>query len=305
MRIAIAGAGDLARYLAEELLNASHEVVVLSRRAAPWFERKGISLRLTDYSVPSLIKELSDCEGLVSAILDYSMRSATVHLALLEACRQSPRCKKYIPSEYAGNTDEFPDQPSFYFANHEPVRKALREQNEVMWTLFNLGWLTDYLVPSNLRYIKDIGEYHPINLSENTFKIPGTGEEPIGFTSARDAARAIVRLMSYDEWEPIIYVCGETATWNKVKDIIIKRGGNPLVSYRPKEMVQRQIDDAESYDKVTSAQYEMWSISGAGLLPQEKLDKQRAKYFDGLKFRTIEEFLDDADCERGTTSVAL
>jgi len=131
MKIAIAGAGDLARYLVEELLADKHEVVVLSRSLKPWFQREDITFRLTDYSMPSLTKAIDNCEGLVSAILDYSMTSATVHLTLLEACKKSAKCKRFIPSEYAGNTDEFPDQPAFYYANHEPVRQALRSQKEV------------------------------------------------------------------------------------------------------------------------------------------------------------------------------
>ncbi|KAJ6085074.1 hypothetical protein N7499_004703 [Penicillium canescens] len=77
MRIAIAGAGDLAKYLVEELLAASHEVVVPSRSSKPY---------RTDYSVPSLARSLEDCDALVSALLDYSLGSATTHLTLLEAC---------------------------------------------------------------------------------------------------------------------------------------------------------------------------------------------------------------------------
>jgi len=294
MRVAIAGAGDLSRYFVEELLSASHEVVVLSRREKEWFKRDDISLRITDYSVPSLIKELDDCDALVSALLDYSMGSATAHLALLEACKQSPKCKRYIPSEYGGNIDEHPDQPTFYYANHEPVRKALREQKEVMWTLFNLGWLMDYLIPQNLRYIKDIGDFYPINLDNNTLKIPGTGNELVALTSARDAARAIAQLVNHVDWEPTTYICGETTTWNFVGDELASRGLKLARSYRPIELLEKEIADAESEDKVLAAQYDMWSISGAGFLPQEKLTRQAHKYFKGIKFRTVDEFLNDS-----------
>lgn len=140
MKIAIAGAGDLAKYLTEELLLAGHGVVVLSRSQPAWFMRSDITFRNVDYaSVATLTSALSDCDALISAILDYTLRFTTSHLALLEACQQSPKCKSFIPSEYAGNTDDYPDRPTFYYANHEPVRKALREQTEIRWTLFNLG----------------------------------------------------------------------------------------------------------------------------------------------------------------------
>ncbi|KAF2027264.1 f420-dependent NADP reductase [Setomelanomma holmii] len=305
MKIAIAGAGDLARYFAEEFLNDGHDLVVLSRNQKPWFQRKDISFRITDYSVSSLTETIGDCDGLVSAILDYSMASATVHLAMLEACKTSPKCKRFIPSEYAGNTDEYPDQPTFYFANHEPVRQALRQQTEIMWTLFNLGWLTDYMVPPNLRYIKDIGDFHPIRLDEKTMVIPGSGEEQIAFTSARDGAKAISKLFKHDSWEEITYVCGQTTTWNAIGEILGKHGIPLQISHQSVEELEKQISDAESEDKVVAAQYAIWSTSGAGSLPQKKMKRQAVKYFQGVHFRTVEEFLVDAKKLQGSSNVAV
>jgi nucleoside-diphosphate-sugar epimerase len=294
MKIAVAGAGDFAHYFVEELLAVGHSVVLLSRTPKPWFQQLSVEFRPTDYSIPHLVTALHDCDGLVSGILDYSLNSATVHLALLEACRQSPKCKKYIPSEYAGNTDEYPDQPVFYYANHEPVRKALRAQTEVKWTLFNVGWLADYFVPRHLRYIKDIGEFHPVDLEQRTLTIPGDGADPVAFTPARDAAKAVARLFAHDDWEEIIYVSGETTTWNRIAEILQARGYQLQVSHMSKEMLEQQEAAAESEDKVIAAQYAIWSVSGAGQLPKAKMERQKEKYFGDVKFRTVEEFLDDA-----------
>lgn len=306
MRIAIAGAGDLAKYLTEQLLLAEHSVVVLSRSQPAWFTRSDITFRIVDYSsVPALTAALSDCDAIISAILDYTMRFTTVHLALIEACQQSPRCKSFIPSEYAGNTDEYPDQPAFYYANHEPIRKVLREQSDIRWTLFNLGWLTDYLVSTSQRYIKDIGENHPVDLTARTIRIPGTGDEMVAFTPVRDAARAIVRLFDFQDWEPIIYVCGETTTWNAVAKKLKDSVSGLKVSHRPREVLEKQVTDAKSDDEVIAAQYEIWSISGAGFLPQEKLTRQKEKYFKGLRFRTVDEFLTDADKQGEGNKIAL
>ncbi|EFX06364.1 f420-dependent NADP reductase [Grosmannia clavigera kw1407] len=303
MKIAIAGAGDVAKYLTEELLLVGHEVVVISRRKPEWFKRDDVDFRIVEYAVTALTKAIDDCDGLVSTILDYSMRFADAHVELVEACKKSRKCKRFIPSEYAGNTDEFPDEPWFYFANHKPHRKLLREQTEIKWTLFNMGWLTDYMIPKRLRYIKDIGEKHPINLDDKTVIIPGTGEELVAFTSIRDSCRAIVRLFDFDQWDPIIYVCGETTTWNKIAATMAERVPGITVSHRSQEELQKKIDAAESEDKVIAAQYDMWSISGAGLLPEGKLTSQKKKYFDGLQFRTIGEFLSDADKSDGKIAV--
>src|ERR1700761_2356391 len=98
MRVAVAGAGDLGRCV----------VVILPRTKKAWCEGQSIAFHATHYSIPSILSAISDCDALISTILDYSLNSATVHLALLEACKQSKKCKRYIPSEYGGNVRDFP-----------------------------------------------------------------------------------------------------------------------------------------------------------------------------------------------------
>ena len=294
MRVAVAGAGDLARYITEELLSASHEVVVLTRSPKPWFEHQGALVRITDYSASSLAEHLRDCDGLVSAILEYSLASVDVHLALLEACKDSATCKRYIPSEYGGNLDEYPDQPMFYVDNHLPVRKALAQQQEVMWTLLNCAWLSDYFIPTHKRYIKDIGQFHPVDLGAKSIRIPGTGEEPIGFTAARDVAKAVAQLFATStEWEDTTYVCGETTTWNRLTEKLVAAGLVDQVVHRSLATVVSDIEAAKSEDDVLAAKYELWSVSGAGSLPKDKVLSQKKKYFSNVHFRGIDEFLQE------------
>ena len=292
MRVAIAGAGDLAKYISEELVLAKHKVVLLTRSPKPWFEQRGAIVRITDYSVSSLTEQLHDCEGLVSAILDYSVASVDVHLALLEACKQSRSCKRYIPSEYGGNLDDYPDQPMFYVDNHVPVRTALAQQQEVSWTLLNCAWLSEYCIPAHKRYIKDIGEFHPIDLKAKSIRIPGTGDEPVGFTAARDVAKAIAQLFATSTaWERTTYVCGETTTWNRLAEKLLASGLVRDVSHRSLATIVGQIEAAKSEDDVISAKYEIWSVSGAGLLPAGKVMSQKEKFFSAVHFRSIDEFL--------------
>lgn len=255
MRIAIAGTGDLARYFVEELLAASYEVVVLARGPRILFARPDVSLRITNYSILSLCEALEDCDGLVSAIQDLSMKSAAVHLALLEACKQSPRCNSFIPSEYSGNIDDFPKQPLWYFENHQPVRDALLKQADVKWTLLGLGWFADYLLPPESRYIRDIGDLHPVDFTAGTMTIPGTGEEVICMIAARDVARAIAQLFKTPTWEPTTYVCGEQTTWNKVKELLIEQGHNFDISYQPKGILEKYIAHPRSRDEILVAQF--------------------------------------------------
>lgn len=120
MRVAIAGSGDIARYFSEEFPKVGLDVVILARSVKPQFEnRPGVTQIVTDYSVPSLVQSLEGCVALVSTILDYTSTFADVHMNLIRACKQSSMCKRFIPSEYGGNLEDYPDQPGFYYRNHE------------------------------------------------------------------------------------------------------------------------------------------------------------------------------------------
>lgn len=80
------------------------------------------------------------------------MAFTEVHMNLIAAAQQTKSCRRIIPSEYGGDLEEQPDQPLFYNANHAPVRKALREQTVLEWTIVSTGWFPDYLFPEEYRY---------------------------------------------------------------------------------------------------------------------------------------------------------
>jgi nucleoside-diphosphate-sugar epimerase len=293
MRVAIAGAGDLAKYLVEELLVAGHSIVMFSRSRKAWFLRPNVVFHETDYSVPNLVANLLDCDAVVSTILDYTSCGIGAHLNILTACQQTARCKKFIPSEYGGNTDQFPEQPYFYEPTHAPIRDALKAQNDVMWTLLGNGWLMDYFVPVGQRYIRDIGRYHPIDFDKSTAIIPGTGDEPICFTSARDIAKAVVELISHDKWEESTFVSGDLLSWNRILQKLACRGRTFDVTYRPHAQLEE--DSKGEGEDALVAQFGVWSSSGSCELPSDKVEIHRKKYFSQVNFRTLDEFLDEAD----------
>lgn len=291
MRVAIAGAGDLAKYFVEEFLAASHSVVVISRSTTPkpFFTREGISYRATDYSVPSLVDVLSDCDAVVSTVQDYTMGNVETHLNLLEACRQSSRCKKFIPSEWAMNVDDFPTKPAFYYANHEPVRQALRAQSDVTWTLFNPGWLSDYIVPKEQRYLRDIDGYHPVDFNTGIMTIPGTGEEKIAFTAARDVGRAVARFLESHNWEETTYICGEETTWNATREILERNGVKLELRYLPQERIEELMRTGNEDEKL-EAEFMDISLAG-GALPEEKLRRHKQAFFKGMEWKNVEDVL--------------
>lgn len=257
MRVAVAGPGDVGRYFVEELVRAGHEVVILTRSPKPHLNCPEISQFVTDYSLESVSQAIDEYDVLISTIMDYSMRFAHIHLTLIQACKQSTKCKRFIPSEYSGDVAKYPQQPSFYYANHEPVRKALRDQKEIEWTLVCVGWLMDYLIPQKNRYIKDIGEAFPVDITSQSAIIPGSGEEPVDLTAARDLAKAITALVSTPEWEPYTYVSGERTAWLDVVKVMHRRQPGLSVTFKSLDQLNHIIRTGDDEARLL-AEYQLF-----------------------------------------------
>lgn len=303
MRVAIAGYGDMARYHIEEFTKVGHELIVLTRSHKPDIERPGVTQFVTDYSVESLASPLRDVEVLISTIGDQSSTYIDIHRNLIQACQQSPKCKRFMPSEYAGNLDTHPEQPAFYARTREPIRQLLREQTELEWTLVLVGWLADYIVPANNRFIRDFGEACPINLGDGTILIPGTGDEPVSFVWSRDVAKALAQLVSAPTaWEQHTFVCGELTSWNGVAKALRDTYQPDLkVGHLPLSSIMDTITSSNDDHAVALAEHQLYSVSHASALPQERVQAQRQEYFAGVQFRTLRDGL--ADFERDATII--
>ncbi|KAL8849529.1 MAG: hypothetical protein Q9221_005463 [Calogaya cf. arnoldii] len=101
--IAVAGVGQLGRYVCEELLaSPDFEVVVLARESSPdsWASKKGFPIHPTNYTTPSILTILNTTQAttLISFINLTTTDYLTIHSALLHACQQSHQ-KRLIPSE--------------------------------------------------------------------------------------------------------------------------------------------------------------------------------------------------------------
>ncbi|KAH7384756.1 f420-dependent NADP reductase [Cadophora sp. MPI-SDFR-AT-0126] len=305
MRIAIAGSGDIARYLSEEILKASLKVTILSRRPKPDFpnlKNPNLVFKIVDFtSQASLDAAISNSDALVSTLADWTMELAEIQLRLLTACQNSPKCKRFIPSEFGGNLDSFPDIPAFYSFNRIPVRQALEKQTEVEWTLLNIGWIADYQVPARNRYVKNIGPAYPVDFEKGVMVIPGTEDDEMDFASARDMSKAIVALcLTTEKWEPITYAHGERTTWNRIRDLLAGTswGKDLKVTYVGKEELERVAEKGTEEEKMI-AEFNLQTFVGTSALPVEKTERQKEKYFKGIHFRKIgdliKEVQEDAD----------
>ncbi|TMW59283.1 hypothetical protein Poli38472_004355 [Pythium oligandrum] len=297
MRVAIVGAGTFAKFFAEELPKAGHEVVILTRSHKQFFEGKPgvLEQRLTDYSsVPQLVELLSDCEALVSTIMDFTKAYADIHLALIEACKQTPKCKRFIPSEYGGNSEDHPEEEGSAYQYNQVVKKALQAQTELEWSVISLGWLMDYLVPSTNRYHGDLGPLFALDLNTKTMTIPGTGHEVFTMTSARDTARAVGELLrSKNKWRPYTYVQGEETTWLQLAELMKTVGGMPdlKVEFESVEELEAIVAKKESFETMFVAEFKLYVPDGFNKFDQTKVQRDRAEFFPTVHFRTVKEAL--------------
>lgn len=292
MKIAIAGTGNVAQYLMEEFKAAGHEVVVLTRNLKA--ELDGYEQRQTDYSVTSLVNVLEDRDGLVSTVADFLNPSAgtQVHLNMLEALKQSKRCKTFIPSEWTANVEDYPEQPMMLTEANKVLHDALRQAKNIRWTIISNSWFADYILPAQQRHLRDIGELWPGDHTTKTFTIYGPGNQRISFVSVRDVAKAVAVLLdSQEPWEEYTYLSGEQLTWNELFARIKKTDPEWRSKNKPLADTIRQIVANESPESVSIGYFEILGYSGASAFPEDRVSRQRAKYFPNLHFRTIEEIL--------------
>ncbi|KAL8726070.1 MAG: hypothetical protein Q9166_006949 [cf. Caloplaca sp. 2 TL-2023] len=274
--IALAGVGDLGRYVCEELVASSYfDVIVLSRRSSspcvqaespPWLTSLSIPLHKTDYTIPSLLTILNSARAttLISFINDPTPTYITAHSNMLTACTQSTHCRRLIPSEWAGDIDAHPLKPDYYALSRAPFRDTLRAQMTVEWTCFNIGWVMDYFLPQGRRgYMKPIPDKFPVDLESWRACVRGTGNELQSWTCGRDVGKAVVELCKV-----------EAGQW-------ISR----VLALGP------QTPDTELTDEMELAQVEEMMVMSYLCVPKEKTLRQREQYFGGMRFRGLEELL--------------
>lgn len=206
LTIALAGVGDLGRYLVDEISSDQHfRVAILTRQATSdkQYSNPKITVHSTDYSESSVLSILNatSAVALISTIQCSDANYTPLHLRLLNACARSSSCKRFVPSEWAGNIEDFPNLPRAYGKSRAPFRDILnRDSRGVEWTILNHGCFMDYFVGNERSYMKCVPGDSPINLKAWEYVVRGSGDEMQSWTCGRDVAKAVVALLSAKEW---------------------------------------------------------------------------------------------------------
>ncbi|PLB54030.1 hypothetical protein P170DRAFT_431727 [Aspergillus steynii IBT 23096] len=315
------------------------QIGVLTRSLSnrPWFtSNPHISLHVTEYSAPSIQSILNQTKATALFSLLHSNDPSfynTAHEAMLTACRNSDLCKRFVPSDYGGDIDRFPSLPRFYDSTHRVFRETISNETEVEWTFVNGGWFMDYIVQGNKvdptivpykpstrgpaksakpamlnteldtskvrSYMKPLPGIWPLDLDTFTATKLGTGEEPIGWTSARDVARALVKLLDAPSgsWEKHTYVAGQIGTWNEAIGIAEEFYGRKFdVTEKMTESILLALQNESTLEPVERAVAYMdeWNVIGASAVPMDRVLEHRERFFSGVKFRGLRELLEDA-----------
>ncbi|KAL4932873.1 NAD(P)-binding protein [Aspergillus undulatus] len=305
--IALAGGtGDLGRYIHEELTKGGwYSVVLLTRKEGPPSTYPNTTTHQTDYTEASLLNILNATRAtaLISTIRCDNSAYLPVHRSLLAACLRSETCKRFIPSEWAGNIEGFPDMPRSYGATRAPFRKELEQAPaELKWTLFNLGWFMDYFVAPEKSYMKNIPGEFPIDLEKWEYIVRGSGDEPQSWTCGRDVARAVVELLKAEDWEPVTYVAGGWGTFNEAAALLERFYRRKFTrTYRSLADIHAAIQEYESNpandEEAGLLEVEQWQVEGATAVPERKTLWQRQEYFSNVRFLSLEGLLEAAEGE--------
>jgi swainsonine biosynthesis oxidoreductase SwnR len=293
-KIAIAGTGNVAKYLIEELAAYGHDVIVITRQAKPFIT---LPQRETDYTVDSLITVLEGCSALGSTVFDYNdmTRTTELQLSMLEACQRSATCKSFIPSEWTLNAEDYPEQPMLQAEHTAVLHKALANvPRDIRWTIISNSWFADYILPPRQRHLAEIGPAWPMDHASKTFTIYGPGTQVFDMVSVRDTAKAVALLLASDQpWNNFTYVSGQQLSWNELFVIIKNHDPEWTAINKPLAASIKQIFSEDPTTKFVGY-FELLTYSGASLLPKERVLRDRKRYFEGIKFRNIDEILDDA-----------
>lgn len=160
-------------------------------------------MAITDYSTDSVVNILDSAAAVALCVFYVNYdddRFLTVSHSLLEACAQSKTCKRIIPSEWAGDVRAFPTVPRYYKTTRIPMRETLRSQTDIEWTIVCPGFFMDYVVPVEKTYLKDYPDMLPWDRSLWEATLPGTGNEDVVVSSARDVMKATVQILKQPKW---------------------------------------------------------------------------------------------------------
>ncbi|KAH9900172.1 NAD(P)-binding protein [Xylariomycetidae sp. FL2044] len=202
MRIAIAGAGGFASFLADQLSQGANSVLVLSTREHPEFASIDCQVAVVDYtSLQNLQFTLQGVDLVISTI------SGAEQLNLIDAARRA-RVRCFVPSEFEGALNHRPQPGDDPFDNdNSTALEQLRHwstsrQHPMKYTVFSCGVFYERFAPGGLQQynmgatsrLEQPGSYM-IDVGTGNAELPASSPQgrsvQLVMTSAVDVARFV------------------------------------------------------------------------------------------------------------------
>ncbi|KAG7131557.1 Oxidoreductase swnR like protein [Verticillium longisporum] len=102
-------------------------------------------------------------------------------------------------------------------------------------------------------------------------------------------------LVRAPKWEHHTNISGEKTTWNTVAALVRSKYPDLTVEYRSLyQLIENIVSSKDDFTTII-AEYQIFSVSQAGSLDPAKVAAHRDAYFQGVKFRSVQEMLEDAE----------
>ncbi|TFK47419.1 NAD-P-binding protein [Heliocybe sulcata] len=235
--IALAGAGNIGKFIAEELLKLKASgtitsVVVLTRGSSSdnlaSLEKQGAKIAKVDYSsADSLTSALSGVDVVISTL---GGNALTTQGPLADAAKKAG-VKLFVPSEF-GVVTEGRTEGVLSFKND--LHRKL-EDIKLPYALFYTGPFADWI------FIPPFGW----DLANGKITISGEGKTPVSWTTRRDIARFVAHAVTSFSTEQLYFkelpIEGDRKSLNEVAEGYIAKTGKKIeVSHKPRSV----LDDA-------------------------------------------------------------
>ncbi|EJU01288.1 NADP-binding protein [Dacryopinax primogenitus] len=237
---AVAGAGDIGRFILEELVRhvtggSVTNVVALTRSSIGYDDLKaqGIVFKTVDYSDPaSLVTALQDIDVVISAI---SGGALLAQIPLADAAKAAG-VKHFVLSEYGNRSD---GKTYGIFAVKNRVREHLLSL-DLPHSQFFTGPVSDWFFDGRPEWGFDLPNGKAV--------VGGSGNVPISWTSSPDIARYMVYVLTHvsptEQRNKPFAIEGERKTINQILEEYQARSGRKLeVTYESKEFLEKQVKE--------------------------------------------------------------
>ncbi|EJU01278.1 NADP-binding protein [Dacryopinax primogenitus] len=237
---AVAGAGDIGRFILEELVrhvadDSVTTIVALTRSSTGYddLEAKGIVFKTVDYSEPTtLVSALQGIDVVISAITHNALPA---EFPLADAAKAS-RVKHFVLSEY-GNPSNGKTYGMFELKNR--VRQYLIAL-DLPYSQFFTGIFPDWWFDHRPEWGFDLPNGKAV--------VGGSGNVPISWTARPDIARYMVYILTHlspaEQRNKAFAMEGERKTINQVLEEYQARTGKQLeITYESKEFLEKQVKE--------------------------------------------------------------